>query len=81
MPTQPDYDGGGSYKLSGFALVKIQFYALLVKRFHYMRRSKKGFLSQVGRCLRFIPFWLTDSTADQNYVASIPYDNINFVKM
>ena len=46
MPTD-DYDGTNSRKLSGFALVKIQFFALLVKRFHYMRRSKKSFIAQV----------------------------------
>ena len=46
MPSD-DYDGTNSCKLSGFALVKIQFFALLVKRFHYMRRSKKSFIAQV----------------------------------
>jgi len=41
----------GSYdkdrKLGGLALIKGQFWALLVKRFHSARRNRKGFLSQV----------------------------------
>lgn len=34
-------------KLSGLKLLRTQFWALLVKRFHHARRNRKGFLSQI----------------------------------
>ena len=34
-------------RLSGLKLLRTQFWALLVKRFHHARRNRKGFLSQV----------------------------------
>ena len=42
-------DGGfdKDRKLGGLKLIKAQFLALLVKRFHHARRNRKGFLSQV----------------------------------
>ena len=40
-------NGPGAYRVSGAALVGRQFWALFVKRFHYVRRSKKAFLSQI----------------------------------
>ena len=41
--------GAGSYKVSGGQLIRTQFWALWVKRFHNVRRSKKGFVSEVGQ--------------------------------
>lgn len=41
-------NGPGAYRVSGAALVGRQFLALFVKRFHYVRRSKKAFLSQAS---------------------------------
>ena len=42
-------DGGydNDSKLEGIKLLKGQFWALLVKRFHHLRRNRKAFLSQV----------------------------------
>ena len=34
-------------EVQGMSLIRRQFYALLVKRFHHFRRSKKGFFAQV----------------------------------
>ena len=39
------YDG--EKRLTGVKLLKGQFWALLVKRFHHTRRNRKGFVSQV----------------------------------
>ena len=46
------YGGGDSLydtdtRLSGFALLRKQFWALFIKRFHHTRRNRKAFLSQV----------------------------------
>ncbi len=43
-------DGGydNDSKLGGIRLLKGQFWALLVKRFHHLRRNRKAFLSQVN---------------------------------
>ena len=40
-------DGAGSYRVEGVGLVARQVWALLIKRFHNVRRSKKGFISEV----------------------------------
>ncbi|KAL9951119.1 hypothetical protein ACROYT_G043723 [Oculina patagonica] len=42
-------DGGydNDSKLGGIRLLKGQFWALLVKRFHHLRRNRKAFLSQI----------------------------------
>lgn len=34
-------------KIKGKKLLFMQFYALLIKRFHHFKRSKKGFLCEV----------------------------------
>lgn len=39
--------GEGSYKLLGWRLTRHQFLALLIKRFHHQRKSKKGFLCEI----------------------------------
>ncbi|KAK1904072.1 Phospholipid-transporting ATPase ABCA1, partial [Dissostichus eleginoides] len=40
-------NGKGSYQVSGWALLRQQFVALMWKRFLYARRSRKGFFAQV----------------------------------
>ncbi|KAK5924506.1 hypothetical protein CgunFtcFv8_017116 [Champsocephalus gunnari] len=40
-------NGKGSYQVSGWALVRQQFVALMWKRFLYARRSRKGFFAQI----------------------------------
>ncbi|GAB1598321.1 ATP-binding cassette sub-family A member 7-like [Argonauta hians] len=40
-------NGEGSYKVTGWQLTFQQFIALLKKRFHYQRRSKKGFICEI----------------------------------
>jgi len=35
-------------RVTGWALVLRQFIAIFLKRFHHMRRSKKGFLVEVS---------------------------------
>ena len=44
--TDGSYEAVGN-KLGGLKLIKTQFLALLVKRFHHARRNRKGFISQV----------------------------------
>lgn len=39
--------GAGSYKVQGRHIVQSQIWALFIKRFHNVRRSKKGFVSEV----------------------------------
>ncbi|XP_078478655.1 phospholipid-transporting ATPase ABCA1-like isoform X2 [Lampetra planeri] len=39
--------GGSDHKITGGALAWQQFRALIIKRFHHTRRSRKGFLSQI----------------------------------
>lgn len=39
--------GKGSRVVSGWALIRRQFLALFIKRFHYARRSRKGLIAQV----------------------------------
>ncbi|TRY85186.1 hypothetical protein DNTS_030944 [Danionella cerebrum] len=39
--------GRGSYTITGCSLIKQQFLALMIKRFHHARRSRKGILAQV----------------------------------
>lgn len=46
-PAENECNGAGSYRVSGRALIFRQFRALFVRRFHYVRRSKKAFMSQV----------------------------------
>lgn len=40
-------DGKGSYAITGGELVRRQFLALFIKRFHHARRSRKGLVAQV----------------------------------
>jgi hypothetical protein len=40
-------NGAGSYKITGAKLIPRQFLAIFTKRFNYLRRSKKAFVSQV----------------------------------
>ncbi|XP_043916268.1 phospholipid-transporting ATPase ABCA1-like [Protopterus annectens] len=42
-----DCDGKGSYTITGWKLIQRQFSALVIKRFHHARRSRKGFIAQV----------------------------------
>ncbi len=42
-------DGAGSRRVEGPRLVLKQVTALFIKRFHNVRRSKKGFVSEVRR--------------------------------
>ncbi len=39
--------GQGSTVITGWALIRRQFLALFIKRFHYARRSRKGLIAQV----------------------------------
>ena len=41
-------NGAGSYRVEGKALIARQFLALVIKRFHVLLRSKKGFVAQVS---------------------------------
>ena len=51
IPDVPDgvkqCNGGGSHRIIGMALVWRHIWAIFVKRFHNIRRSKKGFISEV----------------------------------
>lgn len=40
-------DGKGSRVITGLDLIRRQFLALFIKRFHYARRSRKGLVAQV----------------------------------
>lgn len=40
-------NGKGSYVITGWSLIKQQFLALFIKRFHHARRSRKGIIAQV----------------------------------
>lgn len=40
-------NGAGSHQVTGKKLILRQFWALWVKRFHNVRRSKKGFISEI----------------------------------
>jgi len=48
-PVFESTDGGYDVdkQLEGLKLLKGQFWALIVKRFHHLRRNRKAFLSQV----------------------------------
>lgn len=48
-PIFENTDGGydSDKKLEGIKLLKGQFWALIVKRFHHLRRNRKAFISQV----------------------------------
>lgn len=39
--------GKGSRVITGWKLIRRQFLALFIKRFHYARRSRKGIIAQV----------------------------------
>lgn len=39
--------GRGSMVISGWELIRRQFLALFIKRFHHARRSRKGLIAQV----------------------------------
>ncbi|RXN37775.1 ATP-binding cassette sub-family A member 1-like protein [Labeo rohita] len=40
-------NGKGSYTITGWSLIKQQFIALFIKRFHHARRSRRGIIAQV----------------------------------
>ncbi|XP_056103062.1 phospholipid-transporting ATPase ABCA1 isoform X2 [Rhinichthys klamathensis goyatoka] len=40
-------NGKGSYVIMGWSLIKQQFFALFIKRFHHARRSRRGLIAQV----------------------------------
>ncbi|KAF4110511.1 hypothetical protein G5714_007542 [Onychostoma macrolepis] len=40
-------NGKGSYVIMGWSLIKQQFLALFIKRFHHARRSQRGIITQV----------------------------------
>uniref|UniRef100_A0A9J7YWA7 P-type phospholipid transporter n=1 Tax=Cyprinus carpio carpio TaxID=630221 RepID=A0A9J7YWA7_CYPCA len=40
-------NGKGSYVIMGWSLIKQQFLALFIKRFHHARRSRRGIIAQV----------------------------------
>lgn len=40
-------NGRGSMVITGWELIRRQFCALFIKRFHYARRSRKGLIAQV----------------------------------
>ncbi|GAA6089615.1 phospholipid-transporting ATPase ABCA1 isoform X1 [Tachysurus ichikawai] len=40
-------NGKGSYVITGWHLIRQQFLALFIKRFHHARRSRKGIIAQV----------------------------------
>ncbi|MCJ8749017.1 hypothetical protein PDJAM_G00171320 [Pangasius djambal] len=40
-------NGKGSYVIAGWPLIRHQFLALFIKRFHHARRSRKGIIAQV----------------------------------
>ena len=42
------FSGGGHAKVKGKILTLRQILALFIKRFHHVRRSKKGFISEVS---------------------------------
>lgn len=46
--SRPAADLSGN-EVQGIHLMRRQFFALMVKRFHHFRRSKKGFFAQVSR--------------------------------
>ena len=50
-PVFESTDGGydADKQLEGIKLLKGQFWALIVKRFHHLRRNRKAFISQVER--------------------------------
>jgi hypothetical protein len=46
-----DCNGAGSYKIApGCRMIRQEFMALFIKRFHHVRRSKKGFVAEVRSC-------------------------------
>lgn len=44
--------GKGSRVITGLDLIRRQFLALFIKRFHYARRSRKGLVAQVIASVR-----------------------------
>uniref|UniRef100_A0A8C6U8H6 P-type phospholipid transporter n=1 Tax=Neogobius melanostomus TaxID=47308 RepID=A0A8C6U8H6_9GOBI len=47
LPRQECASGRGSVTIAGWSLIRRQFLALFVKRFHHARRSRKGLIAQV----------------------------------
>ncbi|KAM3590047.1 uncharacterized protein V6R79_002637 [Siganus canaliculatus] len=45
--TNASVNGKGSRVITGWELIRRQFQALFIKRFHYARRSRKGLIAQV----------------------------------
>lgn len=52
------FEGAGRPQVSGWALKRRQFLALFIKRFHHVRRSKKGFISEVCASGEIIASWI-----------------------
>lgn len=44
-------NGKGSMVITGWELIRRQFLALFIKRFHHARRSRKGLIAQVMACV------------------------------
>ena len=42
-------DGKGGTKIKGWKLIMQQFFAIIIKRFVYIRRNWKGLFSQVNK--------------------------------
>ncbi|CAG5131579.1 unnamed protein product, partial [Candidula unifasciata] len=47
FPQEINFSGAGEVRIQGKKLLGHQLLALFVKRFHHVRRSKKGFLSEI----------------------------------
>lgn len=50
-------NGKGSTVITGWKLIRRQFLALFIKRFHYARRSRKGLIAQVMATVCHIDGW------------------------
>ncbi|XP_019618294.1 PREDICTED: ATP-binding cassette sub-family A member 1-like [Branchiostoma belcheri] len=46
-PMNGETGGQGSYQIKGHDLIKQQFWALFVKRWHHTRRNRKGFVASI----------------------------------
>lgn len=62
-------NGKGSYVITGWSLIRQQFLALFIKRFHHARRSRKGIIAQVKPSPHYSAQTFTnwfESQAEQN---------------
>lgn len=48
FPQEVNFSGAGEVRIQGKKLLGHQLLALFLKRFHHVRRSKKGFISEVS---------------------------------